>query len=215
MRNGTFIFAIVAIAGIVFGDEPRPFDHDLEDAEVGKLPLGWISDKTGNGQKGIWRVLEDESAPRGPKVLAQVSPSPKYLFNLCLIDNSIFLNGEISVAFKALGGENDQGGGIVWRYVDSNNYYLARVNPLESNFRLYKVVAGRRIQIATKEGVNCAANEWHTLTIHHLDTEIVCLLDGEKHLEATDTMYKKPGKVGLWTKSDAQTFFDGLTSSPN
>ena len=31
----------------------------------------------------------------------------------------------------------------------AKNYYVARFNPLEDNFRLYKVLAGKRIQLAT------------------------------------------------------------------
>ena len=58
---------------------------------------------------------------------------------------------ELSVAFKAVAGEKDQGGGLVWRYRDANNYYVCRMNPLEDNYRLYKVVAGKRIQLETKE----------------------------------------------------------------
>ena len=40
-------------------------------------------------------------------------------------------------------GKLDQGGGLVWRYKDANNYYIARMNPLEDNFRVYKEVAGK------------------------------------------------------------------------
>ena len=29
------------------------------------------------------------------------------------------------MAFKAMKGKDDQGGGIVWRYQDANNYYIA------------------------------------------------------------------------------------------
>lgn len=48
------------------------------------------------------------------------------------------------VSLKTNAGKKDQGGGIVWRYQDANNYYIARVNPLEDNFRVYKFVAGKR-----------------------------------------------------------------------
>lgn len=56
----------------------------------------------------------------------------------------------------------DQGGGVVWRARDSKNYYIARYNPLENNFRVYKVEAGRRVQLGTsdikaaKVGTRCA-----------------------------------------------------------
>jgi hypothetical protein len=36
---------------------------------------------------------------------------------------------------------------LVWRASDSNNYYVARYNPLEDTYRAYKVKKGRRIQL--------------------------------------------------------------------
>jgi len=38
--------------------------------------------------------------------------------------------------------------------------------------------------------------------------QIECLLDGKKLIEATDGTITKAGRVGLWTKADAQTSFD-------
>ena len=70
-----------------------------------------------------------------------------------MVEKSQFKDLEASVAFKAVKGELDQGGGIVWRYQDANNYYIVRMNPLEDNYRFYKVVAGSRKQLATKEGL--------------------------------------------------------------
>jgi hypothetical protein len=37
---------------------------------------------------------------------------------------------------------------------------------------------------------------------------IECFLDGKKHLDVHDSSIPEPGKVGLWTKADAQTRFD-------
>ena len=39
---------------------------------------------------------------------------------------------------------------------------------------------------------------------------IQCYLDGEKILDAKDSTFPDAGKVGLWTKADAQTYFDDL-----
>ena len=33
---------------------------------------------------------------------------------------------------------------MVWRAKDKKNYYICRYNPLEDNFRVYKVVDGER-----------------------------------------------------------------------
>ncbi len=113
-------------------------------------------------------------------------------------------------AFKAVRGKIDQGGGLVWRYQDAKNYYVARMNPLESNYRVYKVVDGKRTQLGTKEDVKIPAGEWHVLKIEQTGEQIECWLDGKKYLEVKDDTFTKAGRVGLWTKADAQTRFDDL-----
>ena len=96
----------------------------------------------------------------------------------------------------------------VWRYADARNYYVARMNPLENNLRLYKVVEGRRTQLATKENLKAKAGTWHTLQIHMNNFKMKVSLDGEELIDATDKAFPQAGKVGLWTKSDARTYFD-------
>jgi hypothetical protein len=51
---------------------------------------------------------------------------------------------------------------------------------------------------------------WHTLKIKQDGNHIGCFLDGQKMLDAKDDTFQKAGKVGLWTKSDAQTHFDNF-----
>jgi hypothetical protein len=177
--------------------------------DVGKVPSGWKADKTGKGEGSVWKVVADETAPsRSGFVMAQTAEGPNALFNLCVADRPRLKDVEVSVAFKAVAGNKDQGGGIVWRYQDANNYYLARMNPLEDNYRVYKVVAGKRTQLETREDLKVPVKEWHTLRIKMTGEQIECYLDGKKQLEANDSTFKNAGQVGLWTKADAQTYFD-------
>ena len=189
--------------GVIIG-----FARDFEKEAIGTMPKGWTSARTGTGEGSVWTLVEDKTAPRGSTVLAQTAESPETLFNVCVADDTSFTDVEVTVAFKAMQGKKDQGGGVVWRYVDNNNYYIARFNPLEDNYRLYKVVDGKRIQLATKEAIKAPAGEWHTLAVRMKGNEIVCHLNGKPVLEAKDDSFTKPGKVGLWTKADAQTYFD-------
>ncbi|MBL8797746.1 MAG: DUF1080 domain-containing protein [Planctomycetia bacterium] len=184
--------------------------------EVGKLPAGWTVAKTGTGAGSTWKVVADATAPsKSGQALAQTAAGDKPVFNLCVLNDSSFQDGEISVAFKSIKGEVDQGGGILWRYQDPDNYYIARMNPLEDNYRVYKVVAGKRVQLATtKEEVKIKDNAWTTLKIKQAGDQIECFLDGKKFLEAKDDALPKAGKVGLWTKADAYTHFDQLQISP-
>jgi len=180
----------------------------------GKVPTGWTPARTGKneGDNSIWRVVADKTAPsKSGFVLAQTAKSPKAVFNLCVFDNAKLLDLEIKVAFKAFKGDVDQGGGLVWRFRDADNYYLARMNPLENNFRLYKVKDGVRKQLQTVEDLDILANTWHTIKIVHVGKRITCYLDDVKKLEDTDDTFTVAGKIGLWTKADAQTFFDQLS----
>jgi hypothetical protein len=94
----------------------------------------------------VWQVVADATAPsKSGYALAQTAESPSAMFNLCVAEGPKYKDVEASVAFKAIRGKKDQGGGIVWRYQDANNYYIARMNPLEDNYRVYKVVAGKHL----------------------------------------------------------------------
>jgi hypothetical protein len=182
--------------------------------DVGKVPANWQTAQTGKGKGSEWKVVADVSAPsKTGHVLAQTEAGAKTMFNLCVRTKGDFQDVEIVVPFKAMAGKDDQGGGPVWRYQDENNYYVARANPLEDNFRLYKVVGGKRIQLATADDVEIPAKKWHTISVRHVGDKIECYLNGKKLLEAKDNTISAAGRVGLWTKADAQTHFDALEVS--
>jgi hypothetical protein len=110
---------------------------------------------------------------------------------------------------KAVAGEVDQGGGLVWRAKDAKNYYLARYNHLEDNYRLYKVVDGKRTLIQNADITH--SDGWHTLRVRMTGDQITCEYDGKTYLEAKDDTFPGPGKIGLWSKADAQSQFDDLS----
>ena len=75
---------------------------------------------------------------------------------------------------------------------------------------LVQRVAGQRIQLGTKEGLKVPEGEWHTLKVKMVGDHIECFLDGKKLLDVRDNTIAKAGQVGLWTKADAQTYFDNF-----
>jgi hypothetical protein len=197
----------LAISGLWAAEKPESVRFGK--ADLGKVPAGWKAEQTGKGEGSVWKVVEDRTAPgKSGHALAQTAVGPRPLFNLCVMEKGSYRDVEVTVAFKAVKGKDDQGGGIVWRYQDADNYYVARFNPLEDNYRVYKVVAGRRTQLGTEESLTAKVGEWHTLMIRMDGNRITCSLDGKQILEARDDTFAKAGKVGLWTKADAQTLFD-------
>lgn len=176
---------------------------DFEDAAPGRVP-DYV-----DAPRGRWEVQEISDAPLGPRALVQVAQSPGPYFNLAVMRDTNFRDLRLSVKLKPLAGNVDQGGGVVWRYRDPENYYVARANPLEHNFRLYRVVGGKREMLLSAE-TKAEAQKWHTISVIMRGDQIICELDGRKYLEAQDKTFPDEGRVGLWTKADASTAFDEL-----
>jgi hypothetical protein len=209
------VVAVLAFAGtVLWAAEDKARSIRFAKDDLGKVPAGWKAAKTGKGEGSIWKVVEDETAPsKTGYALAQTAQSPSNVFNICVVEDSKYKDVELMVAFKAVAGKRDQGGGFVWRYQDNNNYYICRMNPLEDNYRVYKVVNGKRSAEFQDETIKVPVGEWHTLKVKMEGDRIECFLDGKKYLDVKDASIIEAGKVGLWSKADAQTHFDNFTVS--
>lgn len=182
----------------------------FEDVKTGSLPTGWKVEATNQkGALATWQVITDTTAPSGKKVLALTKTNHSFggTFNLCWTPAIAFLNGEIKLKFKANTGEEDRGGGVIWRAQDRGNYYISRYNPLENNFRIYYVKDEAR-KILASARIKLPSGKWHELKITQHGIHISGYLNGKKLLDVDDSTFTKPGGVGLWTKADAVTSFD-------
>lgn len=184
------------------GDTIINFENDV----VGNVPSGFTQTATGKTQALNWKITNDN----GNKVAAQMAQNEGDYFNLLILDKPGYKRFTMSVKIKAIAGNEDQGGGLVWRYIDNNNYYIARCNPLENNFRFYKVVNGSRKQLKSMD-CNIKSGEWFTMSVVMNGNNITCSINGTKMIETSDDTYPNAGKVGLWTKADAQSYFDDLS----
>ena len=206
-----------ATPAAVASEKPAPqqtagkqFTYNFDSDVAGQPPAKFHSAKTGGGAPEKWEVTTDPAAPSKPNVVAQTSTDQTdYRFPLLISDEGSFQDLEVSVKFKAVSGNIDRAGGLVFRLKDPNNYYIVRANALENNYRLYHVVNGRRSQFA---GANfkVTSGEWHELRVEAMGNKIICYYDGSKKIEATDETFKDAGKIGLWTKADSVTHFDDL-----
>ena len=177
------------------------FDDDQHDAVTQDF----------TSEVGQWEVVKDATAPSKDHALAQLAKNSTSTFNVALVRDTKLQDVDIAVSFKAIGGRIDQGGGLVWRAKDAANYYIARYNPLENNYRAYKVVAGRRTELGSAD--IDASPGWHHLRVTMTGDHIRGYYDGTKTLDTHDDTFQAPGKVGLWTKADAQTRFDDFRVS--
>lgn len=183
---------------------------DFDKGPIGKTPEEW-SILQNNPTKALarWTVEADPAAPSKPNVLSIRTDNDNATFNLAIFEKASAKDLDLSVKIKAHTGKHDQGGGLMWRVKDENNYYVCRINPLEDNFRVYKVVDGKRTQIQSAKATP-GAEKWHTVRAVMVGDHIECYLNGEKLLDAKDDTFKDAGKIGLWTKADASSSFDDV-----
>ena len=154
---------------------------------------------------GQWTVEEMPGAPSGKKVLVQ--RATRKPFDVIVAPPGPYTDVDVSVKFKPISGREDASGGIIFRFADGR-YYVVRANALEDNFRLYANDRGRR-QLASAGVKPPALGQWHGLRVVAVGDHLQAWLNGALLLDHRDARFKS-GRIGLWTKADSITAFDGL-----
>ena len=179
---------------------------DFDKDATGAAPAGWTCGMTGRGNPR-WTVEPHPDSPSMPNVLM---PSGAGDFPWCVRTGAAVQDGFVEVKFKPIRGREDQAGGVVWRWKDGNNYYVARANALENNVSLYYTERGSR-KTLKYVGALVAANAWHVLRVEFRQTSVHVLLDGKAAIEFDDSHIAGAGAVGVWTKADSVTAFDDFS----
>jgi hypothetical protein len=176
---------------------------NFDDMNVGAAPPAWVCGVTGKGAPR-WTVEREPTAPSPPNVLKQ-SGSGTYPW--CVLKGSSLADGVVETRFKPVAGKEDQAGGLVWRWKDGDNYYIARANALEDNVSLYYTERGRRNEIKYVDAPVAKA-QWHVLRVEFSGRRIRVILDGIARIDLEDSHIQGSGAVGVWTKADSVTLFD-------
>jgi alanine dehydrogenase len=199
MKGALPTFALAGATAFSAHAQTEGFDA----AKPGSPPPGWECGVTGKGSPR-WTVEADSTAPSAPHTLQQ---SGSGTFPWCVKKDASLADGHVEVKFKSMRGRQDQAGGVVWRWKDGDNYYVARANALENNVSLYYTEKGRRITLKYVDAP-VPANAWHTLRVEFSGTRIRVALNGKVYIELDDAHIGGAGSVGLWTKADSVTAFD-------
>jgi hypothetical protein len=121
----------LSIAGVALAADQAKQTWGFESDAPGMIAKGFTN------EVGQWEVAKDGDN----HILYQQAKNDDSTFNLALVAGTSYKDLDLSVKLRAVAGEVDRGGGVVWRAKDKKNYYIARYNPLEDNFRVYKVQA--------------------------------------------------------------------------
>ena len=190
---------------LMAGKRPQGTDG-FDRANPGSVPPGWSCGVTGSGDPK-WTVEKDPTAPSAPNVLKQLGKGD---FPWCVKNDVSFADGFIEARFKPVSGQEDQAGGLIWRWQGANDYYIARANVLEQNIEIFATRNGRRRSIKSTD-IALALNEWHTLRVEFSGQRFTVFFDGKRVIEAGDSQHQNSGSVGVWTKADSVTCFDSFS----
>jgi len=187
---------------------------NFEDDEVGKLPRFFTPAVSGDAKEGKWAIEEARDAPSGKKVLAQRdAEGAEDRYALCVYDSRRAPAADVEVRVNCVGGKTAQSGGVVVRYINRNNYYVARANAQGGNVRLYAVVQGKATQIAGQP-VSVAANQWHKLRVIASGRRFEVHFNDIRLFDTVDDAHRDPGQVAVWTEADSATLFDDFIIKP-
>ena len=181
----------------------------IDKMDVGSPPTDFEFWRTGQGGAAQWAVVEDSTADGG-RALVQVSTDKTdYRFPLAIYKPISAEDVDVRLRFKPISGVVDQAGGIAVRLLTPDNYYVVRANALENNVRFYRVIDGKREQLASAN-VSVSRNEWHELGLRAKGDRFTISFDGNRLYTANDKTLTRPGKIALWTKADSVTRFDRI-----
>ena len=182
------------------------FDREQPGTLPSEFSIGTLFD---GRPAGDWQVLATERAKSPPHVLAQLmAKGAEHAYKVTLVKGTVASDLTLQVSFLPIQGNADMGGGLIWRAADDRNYYLARANPLEQNIRVYRVVKGVR-HLLQNFDQTITVKQWHTLRVTHQGCRVNVFYDDKQVFDLCDKTFHD-GKIGLWTKSDAVTYFDDL-----
>lgn len=195
-------------------DQPQLIRFDFDSVPPGPAPDRLkIAETNGAGTPASWTVRYEDDAPSPPHIFGiSKTVNTGQTYNLALIEDLQLADVDVSVMLKADTGVKDQGGGVVFRAQGPTDYYVARWNPLENNARFYIVENSHRSALAKVE-LELDPDRWHAMRVVAEGHRFELFLDDRSVLSIEDDTFDR-GTAGLWTKSDAATWFDDFTVTP-
>ena len=171
--------------------------------------IGCIQGMTGIGRPPGWQAVKDAEAPGGWALAETTRDSTDLHFPFCISTDATARDFDATLRFKPVSGTREQAGGLMFRAWDATDYFVARASALDGTVKLYRMIGGRRAQLATKDA-KVTLGKWHELRVLAVDKRIEVFFDGVSMFALEDRGIVRPGAIGVWSPSDSVTHFGSL-----
>jgi hypothetical protein len=201
-----------AVASSVAAETPRTVLHKVLASPLvdeGSEPDGCAPAVSGLGGPALWQVRVERLLLDGKALVETSAQAEPNRFPLCIADGPVAKNAEVELAFVPHAGGIARAAGIVLRFVDPQDFYLAEADAIAGTVRLLRVVNGERRELAGHTA-RLVADKAQTLKITAVDERFIVFLDGKVLLETHDAGIAAAGRFGVWSRADSRTSFGDL-----
>jgi len=200
--------ALVGVSGLVAAGSDPPLLRTFDDDPAGGRPPGLTFAVARGAQPARWVV--ERQGDNG--VLVHRQSDPGQGFALAVLDGPALRSVEASVRLRLVDG--GRAGGLVWRYQDEDNYFLALLDLREQDLALYHVVRGNRVRLEDEDDLELDSDAWYTLKVRHEGERIRIYLGGIRVIEDYERSRPTEGRVGLWSADNSLSWFDDVRVNP-
>ncbi|HEX3939772.1 MAG TPA: hypothetical protein VHX43_19905 [Xanthobacteraceae bacterium] len=177
--------------------------------EEGSDPDGCTPALSGFGGPPHWQVRVERYLPDGKGLIeASHIPLPNR-FPLCIADQPVAKNAEVQLPFVAHDGGVAQTAGVVLRFADPQDFYVAEADALANRVRFISIVNGERREIVSR-ALPIALGQAHTLKVKADGETFGVALDGVPLFTAHDGGLISAGRFGVRSRADSRTVFGDL-----
>ncbi len=209
-HSWVLVVATLAAGAAVAAGGPPVWTFSTEAA--GQLPAGFTLAAMRQHSPGDWQVVRHH-ASGGVLVHAAAPDSTGYA--MAIAPGDPVPDVLASVRVRLAGGA--RAGGLVWRYHDPHNYYMAILDLGARELLLYRVLNGNRIRLDHEDGLELDVNAWHTLKVVHDGARVFVMLGGIRVFQDHDPRHDSAsgaGAAGLVATGDSEVWYDDLRIEP-
>lgn len=135
---------------------------------------------------------------------------------MAIFDKVVCRDGDLTVKFRIDGGGRTKTAGIVWRFIDANNYYLLHFSAEQKNIVLLRVRDGHVESVKVKSdrlqsnaiARDIRVGQWYIAKVSFRGDKIRGFFGNRELFEAYDMGLMNAGKTGVWTRGRTTASFD-------
>ena len=169
-RMGTVVPALMILLATRDSLTAQRTAWTFEDLPAGRQPAGFLFASTPTERNGQWSIVRDGTN----SVLGQLRQGQSGV-QLAVIEGPSFADLVLSVRVRLL--EGARSAGVVWRYRDADNYYLARLiseSRMSGSTGLWRPTDA----VGGEDGLELQADSWNMLKVEHRGTRMRLLING-------------------------------------